>query len=149
MISWKTWILIFIFLISCQEGFQPVQYYLLTISTSRNIKLKSFALKIYDTLKMFLLSAWKVKQFLCYIEFICRRACENKVKSELHVFGCFPGLQNLDAFLEILTADQVFKSFSGWNNSLKPQLFLDLLIGFHMVCKNQESWEPWIDGFCV
>ena len=31
---------------------------------------------------------------------ICRRACAKKFKSELYVFGWFPGLQNLDDFLE-------------------------------------------------
>ena len=28
--------------------------------------------------------------------------CEKKFKSEFHVFGWFPGLQNLDVFLEKL-----------------------------------------------
>ena len=42
------------------------------------------------------------KQFLYYIEFICRRVCEKELKSEFHVFGWFPGLQILEVFLEDL-----------------------------------------------
>ena len=41
-------------------------------------------------------------------------------------------------FFRKSTAEQVLKSFSGRNNSLEP-LFLDFLIVFHMVWKNQES----------
>ena len=55
---------------------------------------------------------------LYYAEFICRRACDKKIKSELYVFGWFPGLQNQD-FFGNYTAEQVLKSFSGRNHSLK------------------------------
>ena len=41
------------------------------------------------------------KQFLYHIEFICRRACEKNIKFEFHVFGWFPGHQNLDVQVEI------------------------------------------------
>ena len=41
------------------------------------------------------------KQFLYYIEFICRRVCEKKLKSEFHVFDWFHDLQILEVFLEI------------------------------------------------
>ena len=60
----------------------------------------SFALKIYSTLKMFLLS---VKNN--YIEFICRMACAKKIKSQFHVSGWFQGFQNLIIFSE--TGEQV------------------------------------------
>ena len=62
------------------------------------------------------------KQFLYYIEFICRRACEEN--SEFHVVGWFPGFQNLNVFLGKFTAEQVLKSFSGRNNSVEPFSFL-------------------------
>ena len=47
---------------------------------------------------------------LYYAEFICRRACDKG-----HVF---PGLQNQDFFGKY-TVEQVLKSFSGRNHSLK------------------------------
>ena len=37
------------------------------------------------------------KQFLYYTELICR-LCEKN--AEFHIFGWFPGLQNLDAFFK-------------------------------------------------
>ena len=58
-----------------------------------------------------------------YIEFIYRRACGKKCKSEFYVFDWFPGLQNLDVFVGKFTVEQVLKSFSGRNNSLKPPVF--------------------------
>ena len=60
------------------------------------------------------------RQFLYYIEFICRRACKKKIKSEFHVFSWFPGVQNLDAFLGKFTVEQVYKLFASRNNSLEP-----------------------------
>ena len=64
------------------------------------------------------------KQFLYYIEFICRKACETKFKSKFHVIGWFPGLRNLDFFVfGKLTAEQVLKSFSVRKNFLKPPVF--------------------------
>ena len=41
----------------------------------------SFALKIYGTLKIFLLSVSN-NFYIIYIEIICRRACEKKFNSE-------------------------------------------------------------------
>ena len=55
---------------------------------------------------------------LYYAEFICRRACDKKIKSELYFFGWFPGLLILDFFGKF-TVEQVLKSFSGRNHSLK------------------------------
>ena len=46
-----------------------------------------------------------------------------KIMSEVHVFSLFPGLQNLDVFFGKFTAEQVLKTFSGRNNSLKPPFF--------------------------
>ena len=43
-------------------------------------------------------------------------------------------------------AEQVLKSFSGRKSSLKPPV-LDFVIVFHLVLKNQESWELWLDVF--
>ena len=64
------------------------------------------------------------KQFLHYIKFICTKACAQQFKSEFHVCGWFPGLQNLDVFFRKFTAKPVWKSFSGRNNSLEPPVFL-------------------------
>ena len=46
-----------------------------------------------------------------------------KIMSEVHVFSLFPGLQNLDGFFGKFTEEQVLKTFSGRNNSLKPPFF--------------------------
>ena len=43
-----------------------------------------------------------------------------KLKSEFHVFGWFPGLQNLDVFKKMY---YVAFSFSGRNNSLELSVF--------------------------
>ena len=71
---------------------------------------------------------------------ICGRTYEKKLKSEFHVFGLFPGLQNL-IFFEKFTAEIVFKSFSCRNNPLEVPVF-----GFANSLpngwKNQESHEP-------
>ena len=48
---------------------------------------------------------------------------EGHLKSEFYVFRWFQGLQNLDVFFGRFTAEQVLKSFSGRNNSLKPPVF--------------------------
>ena len=48
---------------------------------------------------------------------------QKKFMSELYVFGWFPGVQNLDVFFGKFTVEQVLKSFSGRNNSLKPPVF--------------------------
>ena len=45
-----------------------------------------------------------------------------KIKSEFHVFSWFPGLQNMGVVFGTFTAEQVLKSFSGRNNSLKPSV---------------------------
>ena len=50
------------------------------------------------------------KQLLYYIEFICRKKYAKKIKSEFHVFGWFPGFQNLDAFLNNI----VWSYFENW-----------------------------------
>ena len=44
------------------------------------------------------------------------------MKSKFHVFGWFPGLQNLDGFLGKFFVRKVLKSFSGRNNSVKPPI---------------------------
>ena len=46
-----------------------------------------------------------------------------KLKSAFHVFGWFPGLQNLDVFFGKFTVEQVLKSFLGRNNSQEPLAF--------------------------
>ena len=70
---------------------------------------------------------------------MCKRACEKKYKSKFHVFGWFPGLQNVHVFFfGKFTREQVLKLFLGRYNSLKPPVF-----GFwdrlFLVSKNQES----------
>ena len=82
---------------------------------SRDLILPS---KLYCNLKMFLVRA----QNKFYIEFKCRGACGKKCKSEFHVFGWFPGLQNLFFFLENLLWSK------SWNHS--SLLFLNFLIVF-------------------
>ena len=62
------------------------------------------------------------KQFLHYIELICRRSCEKKFKPEFHFFSSFSGFQN-PCFFRKFTAEQIVKSFSGKNNSLKLPVF--------------------------
>ena len=54
---------------------------------------------------------------------------------EFHVFGWFPGLQNLK-----FTVELVWKSFSDKNNSLELPVFL-LYTVCRMIRKNQESCE--------
>ena len=64
------------------------------------------------------------KQFLYYIEFICRRACDKK-NSSLN-FMSLVGFQASKIwmfFFGKFTVEQVLKSFSGRNNSLKPPVF--------------------------
>ena len=51
-------------------------------------------------------------------------------------------------FFEKFTVKQVFKSFPGRNNSLEPPVFGFVTV-FHMIWKNQYSWEPWLVGFQV
>ena len=97
----------------------------------------SFVLNTYVTLKLFFSCA----QNNFYIEFIWRRACKIKSKSEFHVFSRFPGLQNLDVFLENLLQSKF------WNHliSLEAPVFLfsnSLPYVFRM-----ESRECWLDGF--
>ena len=41
------------------------------------------------------------KQFLYYIEFICRRACYKKIQVSTYLLGWFLGLQNLESFWKI------------------------------------------------
>ena len=57
-----------------------------------------FAFKTYVSLKKFLLSA----QDSFYIILSSYVGHVKKIKSEFHVFGWFPGLQNLEVFLEKL-----------------------------------------------
>ena len=95
---------------------------------------KNFALKTYCTL--FLLSTQNNFYVITspHVEWYVK----NKSKSKFHVFGWFSGLQNLHVYFGKSTAVQVLKSFLGRNNSLKPP-FLDFVIVFHLVLKNQES----------
>ena len=86
----------------------------------------SFALKIYSTLKMFLLSVQNN-----YIEFICRRACAKKIKSQFHVSGWFQGFQNLIC-LENLLKSKYSNYFQAEIIPWSP-MFLDFLTAFHMV----------------
>ena len=108
-------ILNFLFSNVPQEEFQPVKYYLPRISTSKNIKLKKM-LKL--SFQSFLLTFFQFcSQYLWALEYDPIR-CPNqfyiilgsyeevhmkkKVSCEFHVFGQFPGPQNLDVFLENL-----------------------------------------------
>ena len=58
-----------------------------------------FAFRTYISLKRFLLSA-QDNFYIILSSYVERHV--QKINSEYHVFGCFPGLQNLNVFLEIL-----------------------------------------------
>ena len=106
----------------------------------------SFALKIYSTLKMLLLSAQNN-----YIEFMCRRACARKIKSQFHVSGWFQGFQNL-IFLLLFFENLLQSKFCHYFQAeiiLWSPTFSDFLTAFHMVYKNQESCESWLVRFSV
>ena len=79
-----------------------------------------FAVNTYCTLKIFLLSAHN--RFYIILSSYVERLVIKNFKSELYVIGWFPGLQNLDFFGKFIV-EQVLKSFSGRNNSLKPLVF--------------------------
>ena len=83
-----------------------------------------------------------------YVEFIYKRVCEKKFEknSEFHVLGWFPGLQNLDAFLENVLWSKFSNRFQA---EIIPQslLFLDFVIVFYMIWKNEKSRELSLDGF--
>ena len=86
----------------------------------------SLVLKIYSTLKMFLSSVQNN-----YIEFICRRTCAKKIKSQFHVFGWFQGFQNLITFFENLLQSKFSNYFQAEIIPWSP-MFLDFLTAFHM-----------------
>ena len=75
----------------------------------------NFALKTYGTLTMLLLSAQN--KFYIILSSYVERACE-KNSSLNQIFGWFPGLQNLDAFLGKFFVALAWKSFSIIFNSL-------------------------------
>ena len=62
------------------------------------------------------------QQFLYNIEFIYRRGCEKRIKSEF-CGSFFPGIQNLDVFFGEIFVELGWKSFSVRNNSLEPHVF--------------------------
>ena len=78
-----------------------------------------------------------LKQFLNYIEFICRRACEKNSSSNV---------MYLDVFLKNVLRSKFWNHFQA---EIIPEslLFLDIVIVLHLVLQNQESWELWLDGF--
>ena len=108
--------LTFLFCNTIPGGVQIVKYFFSRISTSRNNntqKLVEFGFLAFLPDFFFIFCPqilWHSedipikcpKQCLCYIEFICRRACAKKIKSEFHVSSWLPGLQNLNVFLENL-----------------------------------------------
>ena len=97
---------------------------------------KHFALKTYRC----------PKQFLCYYDFICRRAC--KKRSKFNVFGWFPGHQNLHVFFLKIYCRESFEII--FRQKYFPKVsFLDFVLVIHLVLKNQESWELHSDGFWV
>ena len=81
------------------------------------------------------------KLFLYWIEFVYKRASEKKFKSEFHVFGWFPGLQNLAGFFGKFFVELVWNTFSGGNNSRETPVF-----GFSnsLPYGLEESRELWI-----
>ena len=85
---------------------------------------------------IFLLSTQK--QFLYYIEFLCRRACEKQLKLEFLHLPLVSGSPKSGCFVRKFSMDQVLESLSDRNNSREPQ-FLDFVTVFHMLWKDQES----------
>ena len=61
----------------------------------------------------------KIKIFLFFLFylFFFKKKKKKKIKTELHIFSWFPGLQNLWKF----TAEQLLKSFSGRNSLILQQ----------------------------
>ena len=111
LINLKYWIFLFLIFFSLSRWFSF-----------------SFAPKIYSILKMFLLSVQNN-----YIEFICRRACAKKIKSQFHVSGWFQGFQNLIfLFFDNLLQSKFSNYFQAEIIPWSP-MFLDFLTEFHMV----------------
>ena len=90
------------------------------------------------------------KQILYYyidwVGIYAEQNVQKKIKFEFHVFSWFPGLQNLDVFWKFFCRAILEMIFRCRNSSLLRTPFFDFLTIFHMVWKNQESWEIiWLD----
>ena len=104
------------------------------VSTSRNIKLKNckilFLTFSVDFLKFSPLNLWYFedvsikypKQFLYYIDFICKRHVK-KIQVWISCLQLVSRPPKYGCFFEKFTVEQILKSFSGRNNSLKPPVF--------------------------
>ena len=155
LISWvfgligiqKSKILNVAFLMSYQEHFQPDKYCLSRISTSRIINLKKYKIQFVSLSCLFsffdfclqnLCQFEKVpikcpRQFLYYIEFICRRACEKKSSLNSMSLVWLPDIQK---FFWKIYCVQVLKSFAGRNNFLEPSLPWIIIFSYSNIITN-------------
>ena len=104
----------------------------------------NFALKSYGTFKMFLLSAQNNLYIILspYVEGYLK-----KIQVWISCLRLVSRPPKPGCFFEKFTAEKVFKSFSGRNNSWEPPGFG--CSNSFSFCKNRESWEPWLVGFWV
>ena len=126
-------------LIWYQEQFQPVKYCVSRISTSRTIKLKNCKIQFFSRSCLFsffyfclqnLCLSEKVpikcpRQFLYYIEFICRRACEKKSSLNFMSLVGFQVSKIWNFFWKIYCVASFKIICHSRNNSLEP-----LAVGF-------------------
>ena len=83
-----------------------------------------------------------------YVEGHVKKKQTNKQTTlKFHVFSWFPGLQNLWVFLENLLWSKFWNHFQAEMFPRAP--FLDFLVVFHLVWKNQENWELWLILFWI
>ena len=68
------------------------------------------------------------KQFLYYIEIICKMVCEKKVQDWIPYLWLISRPPKCGCSFGKFTLEQVLKSLSVKNNSLKPPVFGDVLI---------------------
>ena len=106
----------------------------------------SCAFNTYGTLSMFLLSV-QINFYIILSSYIEGHVKQNSSLNFMSLVG-FPASEIWMFFFWKFTAEQVLKLFWDRKNSLKPPVF-DFPIGFHMACKNQESWDLWLVGFWV
>ena len=73
---------------------------------------------------------------------------QEKFKSEFHFCSWFPGLQNLDDFLENLLLSKFWNHFQAEIIPWSP-IFLDFLWASSKVWKNEKSCQSWFVRFWV
>ena len=108
----------------------------------------SFVLKIYSTLKMFLLNV----QSNFYIELICRKACTKRNLAWISCLWLVSRLPKSNIFFFFFVENLLWSKFSNYFQAeiiLWSPMFLDFLTAFYTAQKNQESCESWLIRFSV